>query len=67
MSLVLVLGVLAQTQVPTPPPQPETGPGGKQAPHAAVIKHRYGQRGKEYWIYEPDKPKPAEAPVVIFL
>ena len=65
--LVLILGVLAQTQVPTPPPQPETGPGGKQAPHAAVIKHRYGQHGKEYWIYEPDKPKPAQAPVVIFL
>ncbi|PWT90259.1 MAG: alpha/beta hydrolase [Blastocatellia bacterium] len=65
--LVLVLSLLAQTITPTPPPQPETGPGGKQAPHAAVIKNRYGQGGKEYWIYEPDKPKPTTAPVVIFL
>jgi acetyl esterase/lipase len=32
-----------------------------------VIKNRYGRGGKEYWIYEPDKPKPATAPVVVFL
>jgi pimeloyl-ACP methyl ester carboxylesterase len=32
-----------------------------------VIKNRYGEGGKEYWIYEPDQPKPATAPVVIFL
>ncbi|HEX7294494.1 MAG TPA: alpha/beta hydrolase, partial [Pyrinomonadaceae bacterium] len=47
--------------------QPETGPGGKQAVHAAVIKNRYGQGGKEYWIYEPDKPKPTTAPVIVFI
>ena len=65
--LALLLSLLVQTQFPTPPPQPETGPGGKQAPHAAVIKNRYGKGGTEYWIYEPDKPKPTQAPVVIFL
>ena len=32
-----------------------------------MIKNRYGQGGKEYWIYEPDRPKPKTAPVVIFL
>ena len=69
LNLALLLSLSAQTlpQIPTPPPQPETGPGGKQASHAAVIKNRYEQGGKEYWIYEPDKPKPARAPVVIFL
>jgi len=65
--LILIPGLFAQTQIPTPPPQPDTGPGGKQASHAAVIKNRYGQGGNEYWIYEPDKPKPNRAPVVIFL
>jgi len=67
--LVLIFGASAPTrsQLPTPPAQPETGPGGKQEPHAAVIKKRYGQGAKEYWIYEPDKPKPARAPLVIFL
>ncbi|HEV8137907.1 MAG TPA: alpha/beta hydrolase [Pyrinomonadaceae bacterium] len=67
--LVLILSLSGQsvTSRPFPPPQPETGPGGKQLPHAAVIKNRYGKGGTEYWIYEPDKPKPKQAPVVIFL
>lgn len=64
--LLLTVPVRAQ-QLPTPPPQPETGPGGKKKPHAAVIKNRHGQGGGEYWIYEPDQPKPKTAPVVIFL
>jgi len=67
--LVLILSLAPQTstRLPTPPPQPETGPGGKQLPHTAVIKNRYGTSAQEYWIYEPDKPKPRTAPVVIFL
>jgi dienelactone hydrolase len=67
--LVVILSLLAQglSQIPSPPPQPDSGPGGKQEAHTAVVKNRYGQRGKEYWIYEPDKPKPPRAPVVIFL
>ena len=67
--LVSVLGIssLAFAQTPTPPPQPERGPGGKQAGHASVIKNKYGNGSKEYWIFEPDSPKPASAPVVIFL
>jgi acetyl esterase/lipase len=67
--LGLALSLSAQTlsQIPAPPTQSETGPGGKQKPHTTVVKNRYGQGGKEYWIYQPDKPKPARAPVVIFL
>ena len=64
--LLLTVPVRSQ-QLPAPPPQPNTGPGGKQKPHAAVTKNRYGQGGKEYWIYEPDRPKPKTAPVVVFL
>lgn len=67
LTLILSLSLTAQIKVPTPPSQPETGPGGKQTAHAGVIKNRYGTGGKEYWIYEPDTPKPTTAPVVIFL
>lgn len=66
VALLLTLPIRSQ-QLPTPPLQPDKGPGGKQKPHAAVIKNRYGQGGGEYWIYEPDRPKPKTAPVVIFL
>ena len=57
--------VLSQT--PTPPPQPESGPGGKARAHSAVTRNRYREGAKEYWIYEPDSPKPRTAPVVVFL
>lgn len=71
-SLILIAALLVtfpvrSQQLPTPPSQPDTGPGGKKKPHAAVLKNRYGQDGKEFWVYEPDRPKPKTAPVVIFL
>ena len=67
LALVLTLVSVSSAQLPAPPPQPETGPGGKQASHSAVIKKRYREGAKEYWIYEPDHPKPTVAPVVVFL
>jgi len=51
----------------TPPAQPATGPGGKQHIHAKVTKNRYGAGNQEYWIFEPDTPKPASAPLVVFI
>ena len=54
-------------QSATPPSQPQTGPGGKQYLHASVTKNRYGTGGKEYWIFEPDSPRPRSAPVIVFL
>src|ERR1051325_4608835 len=65
--LVVIVSLGSLLDIPTPPAQPDSGPGGKQAAHAAVIKNRYGQGGKEYWIYEPDRPKPTTAPVVVFI
>jgi len=50
-----------------PPAQPVDGPGGAKAAHASVITHTYGEGGTQYWVYEPDGPKPASAPVVIFI
>ena len=54
-------------QGPTPPSQPTAGPGGKQYAHSSVTRNRYGKGGQEYWIFEPDTPKPTTAPLIVFL
>ncbi len=65
--LLFFLPLISAAQTVTPPSQPATGPGGKQYVHARVTKNRYGKGAQEYWIFEPDEPKPASAPVVVFL
>jgi acetyl esterase/lipase len=35
--------------------------------HELVAWHEYGQAGESYWLFEPGGPRPAKAPVVIFL
>ena len=65
MIVTLVASLFPQT--PTPPIQPDAGPGGKQAIHQSVVRNRYGAREKEYWIFEPDSPRPRVAPVIIFM
>ena len=67
VTLVVCSLTIASSQTATPPVQPQTGPGGKQYLHAGVTKNRYGTGGKEYWIFEPDSPKPRTAPVIVFL
>jgi len=67
ITLILFSLSLVSAQTATPPSQPQTGPGGKQYIHASVTKNRYGKGGQEYWIYEPDSPKPRTAPVIVFL
>lgn len=64
--IIFSLPVLPAQNV-TPPAQPATGPGGKQYVHASVTKNRYNKGGQEYWIFEPDEPKPVSAPVIVFL
>lgn len=66
VTLLFTLTILS-SQRPTPPSQPASGPGGKQYVHSGVTKNRYGKGGEEYWIFEPDAPRPASAPVVVFL
>ncbi|HJS22938.1 MAG TPA: alpha/beta hydrolase [Pyrinomonadaceae bacterium] len=72
LSLLLVFSSLTivssqNSQSATPPSQPLTGPGGKQYAHASVVKNRYGKGGEEYWLFEPDHPKPRTAPLIVFL
>ncbi|MHC4606164.1 MAG: alpha/beta hydrolase family protein [Planctomycetota bacterium] len=64
---VLVLALLAQEQeTPKPPGQPAEGPGGREYAHEKVTEHSVGEKGEKVWIFEPDGPKPAKAPVVVF-
>jgi pimeloyl-ACP methyl ester carboxylesterase len=71
ISLTILLALFSlnifATQRATPPVQPASGPGGKQYAHAAVTKNRYGTGNQEYWIFEPDSPKPASAPLIVFI
>lgn len=67
IALILFSSTIASAQAPRPPAQPDSGPGGKQYSHAKVVKNRYGSGGQEYWIFEPDAPKPRSAPLVVFM
>jgi len=67
IALTFLFLTVVFAQSATPPSQPLTGPGGKQYAHASVTKNRYGKGTQEYWIFEPDSPKPRTAPVIIFL
>jgi pimeloyl-ACP methyl ester carboxylesterase len=58
---------ILSSQSPSPPPHPDKGPGGKQYAHADVTKNRYGEGSREYWIYEPTSPRPATAPLIVFI
>ena len=69
LTLIFSLSIVSSqnAQSPTPPSQPQTGPGGKQYVHTNVVKNRYGKGGEEYWIFEPESPKPSTAPLIVFL
>ena len=71
LGLLLLLTIysdpLSRPKTPTPPPQPDDGPGGRKLSHAVVTKNRYGKGVDEYWLYEPDSPKPRSAPLIVFL
>ena len=67
LALLLFCLTTLSFQQATPPGQPATGPGGKQYAHAKVTKNRYGKGNQEYWIFEPDTPKPASAPLIVLI
>lgn len=62
----LVDSVLARVDEPTPPNQPSSGPGGSNYSHAAVKESKYKFGANQYWIFEPDSPKPETAPLIVF-
>src|SRR5437762_1304654 len=42
-------------------------PGEAESPHGAVRRFEIGQGPRSYWLFEPDQPRPEQAPVVVFL
>lgn len=54
-------------QVPTYPDQPKKGPGGADYPHGDVLFQDFAEEPDGYWLFEPMNPRPAEAPVVVFV
>lgn len=67
LNLAVYAGETASAKSVSPPSQPQDGPGGSRLPHASVTKQAYGEGAGEYWIFEPSEPRPASAPLVIFL
>lgn len=72
--LPLLMGGLAAAQeTPTRPAaagdaSAEAGPGtAARLPHNKVSRYELGSGPRSYWLFEPDEPKPASAPVVVFL
>lgn len=54
------------TNDPTPPEQPNDGPGGSNYSHDGVLKTRYRWGARQFWIFEPTDPKPESAPLIVF-
>jgi dienelactone hydrolase len=50
-----------------PPARDRHQPAKPEAPHGGVRRFEIGQGPRSYWLFEPDKPRPDSAPVVVFL
>jgi pimeloyl-ACP methyl ester carboxylesterase len=55
------------TAIPTQPLQPSSGPGSSDYAHAGVQGAKHGQGVRQYWLFTPKDPTPAQAPVIVFL
>jgi pimeloyl-ACP methyl ester carboxylesterase len=65
--LILVsLASCARGAAPTPPEQPQSGPGGKQVAHTQVRAELHGSGPQAYWLFEPAEPTPETAPLIAF-
>jgi pimeloyl-ACP methyl ester carboxylesterase len=64
--LALPAAALAR-ELPSPPRQPKTGPGGADYTHAKVSQHLIGHGDTEIRMFLPAEPAPKSAPVVVFL
>lgn len=49
-----------------PPGQPDSGPGGASYGHAEVVFSDFARRADGFWLFEPAKPMPEKAPVIVF-
>lgn len=51
----------------TQPPQPTSGPGGSDYPHGDMIVSSGGSGNNAWFVFQPNNPRPASAPVAIML
>ena len=65
--VLLTIAAATRADTVTQPKQPSSGPGSTWLAHTSVIRERYGVGNAQFWIYEPGNPKPATAPVIVFL
>jgi acetyl esterase/lipase len=69
--LLIVIAVLslgtAASAAATPPIQAQKGPGGFDYKFGSVTMNHYGTGAEAYWLYTPEDPVPATAPVIVFL
>jgi len=56
----------ASTLAATPPAQPASGPGGADYAHRSVSTSIHGFGDLQYYLFEPDNPKPQTAPLIVF-
>ncbi len=67
-ALVLIAALsLSAGEKPRPPIQPAEGPGGADYAHAKVVEWERGKGDDQVWVFEPNAPRPATAPLVVFL
>jgi acetyl esterase/lipase len=66
IAILCGIGTVCAADAPQPPAQPPSGPGGKEAAHAEVIAQLHGSGPQGYWLFEPAKPAPEQAPLIVF-
>lgn len=65
---VLALLAVSPLAAQMPPSQPESGPGGREYVHGKCKRSGpFGRGAQAYHLFEPASPRPASAPVVVFL
>lgn len=65
--LLVFVFIVSCALAATAPHQPFTDkPGGSAYLFSGVKKSLFGEAGMQYWIFEPDKPKPEKAPLIVF-
>ena len=50
----------------SPPAQPQEGPGGRHYTHRRVIGSVHGYGDLQFYLFQPDDPKPNTAPLIVF-
>ena len=59
--------VPALAEAPSPPTQPDSGPGGTDYAYSRVLATGYGSGDNRCWIIEPDQAGDEALPVIVFV